>query len=121
MLGAINFANHNAEQSRTTNVEFYGERVKNFLRDKQIGEIDFVLLDPPRSGVKRSTMEGIADLGSPKITYVSCNPSTLARDLQVLIEKGYKVRVAHAKKLRRITQSAIKNDDKEGERAPWLH
>ena len=88
---AINFANHNAEQSRTTNVEFYGERVKNFLRDKRVGEIDFVLLDPPRSGVKRSTMEEIAALGSPKITYVSCNPSTLARDLQVLIEKGYEI------------------------------
>ncbi len=85
---AIDFANKNAEFARIENVEFHAKRVKNFLKDFQFDKVDYILLDPPRSGVKPSTLEAIADYDSPKITYVSCDPSTLARDLQVLMEKG---------------------------------
>lgn len=88
---AINFANKNAEREGISNARFYAQRAKNFLLENEFEDVDFLLLDPPRSGVKRSTLEAIAKLNSPKITYVSCNPSTLSRDLQVLIGKGYQI------------------------------
>lgn len=88
---AIDFANKNAEYARIENVEFQAKRVKNFLQENQFDQIDYILLDPPRSGVKQSTLEAIADYNSPKITYVSCNPSTLSRDLQVLMGRDYQI------------------------------
>lgn len=88
---AINFARKNAEHARISNVEFHDERVKSFLKENDLDDVDFILIDPPRSGVKRGTLENIAELEAERITYVSCNPSTLARDLQILIEKDYKI------------------------------
>ncbi len=88
---AIEFARKNAEHARITNAEFYAERVKAFLKENEFETPDFILLDPPRSGVKRGTLCKIIDLNAPRITYVSCNPSTLARDLQIFIEKDYKI------------------------------
>jgi tRNA/tmRNA/rRNA uracil-C5-methylase (TrmA/RlmC/RlmD family) len=88
---AIDFANKNAEHARISNVEFHDERVKTFLSDYSFDDVDFVLLDPPRSGVKRGTLEKITKLSAERITYVSCNPSTLARDLQILLAEDYKI------------------------------
>lgn len=88
---AIDFANKNAEQARLEHVEFHAQRVSDFLTENDSQVIDLVLLDPPRSGVKRSTLEKIANLKAPKITYVSCNPSTLSRDLERLRAKDYQI------------------------------
>ncbi len=88
---AIGFAVKNAEHARISNVEFHDERVKSFVNENNFADVDFVLLDPPRSGVKRGTLENITKLEAERITYVSCNPSTLARDLQILLEKNYKI------------------------------
>ena len=51
--------------------------------------ISAVVLDPPRTGVDESALRAITSKGIPRIVYVSCNPSTLARDLKVLREGGY--------------------------------
>ncbi len=88
---AIDFAAKNAAHQRISNVEFHDVRVKSFLNENRFDDLDFILLDPPRSGVKRGTLEQIAKLDTKKITYVSCNPSTLARDLQILLEQEYKI------------------------------
>ncbi len=88
---AIDFARKNAEHARISNTEFHDERVESFLKENDFDDIDFVLLDPPRSGVKRGTLEKITKLNAERITYVSCNPSTLARDLQILLEQDYKI------------------------------
>ena len=62
---------------------------------KIVGEIeekpDVIVLDPPRDGVHPRALEKIAEFGVEKIVYVSCKPTSLGRDLKVLIEKGYKV------------------------------
>lgn len=88
---AIDFAIKNAEHARISNVEFYDKRVKTFLTENDSANTDFILLDPPRSGVKKGTLEKICDIEAEKITYVSCNPSTLARDLRILMNDGYKI------------------------------
>jgi 23S rRNA (uracil1939-C5)-methyltransferase len=52
---------------------------------------DFVLIDPPRSGTERQTIGQIAKLAPLHISYVSCEPSILARDLRQLLDAGYSI------------------------------
>ena len=56
---------------------------------------DLIVLDPPRSGLGESVVRGLAALRAPRITYVSCDPATLARDLGGLLKAGYRVEQAH--------------------------
>jgi 23S rRNA (uracil1939-C5)-methyltransferase len=56
---------------------------------------DLVVADPPRGGLGESVARKLAKLDSPRITYVSCDPSTLARDLRPLMAQGYRIAAAH--------------------------
>jgi 23S rRNA (uracil1939-C5)-methyltransferase len=56
---------------------------------------DIVVVDPPRSGLGDSVPGAIASLGAPRVTYVSCDPATLARDLVPLQAAGYRVEEVH--------------------------
>jgi 23S rRNA (uracil1939-C5)-methyltransferase len=54
------------------------------------GPWDLVLLDPPRQGCSRRVLDDLAAMGIPRLIYVSCDPSTLARDLGLLVKSGYR-------------------------------
>ena len=56
---------------------------------------DLVVVDPPRGGLGERVARGVAELASPVLTYVSCDPATLARDLVPLLAAGYRVEQAH--------------------------
>jgi 23S rRNA (uracil1939-C5)-methyltransferase len=56
---------------------------------------EFVLLDPPRAGLGEETTRLLAQIGPPEITYVSCDPATLSRDLRALVDSGYKLEQLH--------------------------
>jgi 23S rRNA (uracil1939-C5)-methyltransferase len=56
---------------------------------RSFGSVNFLLLDPPRPGVENKVIEGILALRPGHISYVSCDPATLARDLKKLIAAGY--------------------------------
>lgn len=56
---------------------------------------DLVIVDPPRSGLGERAARGLAQLGAQQLTYVSCDPATLARDLLPLLAAGYRVEQAH--------------------------
>jgi 23S rRNA (uracil1939-C5)-methyltransferase len=56
---------------------------------------DFIVVDPPRAGLGEGVIRNLVKLGAPRITYVSCDPATLARDLRALLQSGYRVEQAH--------------------------
>jgi 23S rRNA (uracil1939-C5)-methyltransferase len=56
---------------------------------------DLVVVDPPRGGLGDSVARALANLASPRVTYVSCDPATLARDLVPLLAAGYEVERVH--------------------------
>ncbi|MGI9056656.1 MAG: class I SAM-dependent RNA methyltransferase [Pyrinomonadaceae bacterium] len=88
---AIDFAGKSVENARLENVEFYTESVDDFLDENKLSDIDFILLDPPRSGAEKRTIENIIKIKPERISYVSCEPSVLARDLRMLIDNGYTI------------------------------
>ncbi|MFZ5966449.1 MAG: 23S rRNA (uracil(1939)-C(5))-methyltransferase RlmD [Bacillota bacterium] len=89
---AIEDAKENARINQVENTEFYvgaAEDVVPKLYKKGI-KADVVVVDPPRKGCDEKVLETIVNMNPKRVVYVSCNPSTLARDLKYLDERGYK-------------------------------
>lgn len=91
---AVENAKKNAERNNIKNAEYFcgaaekvaPELVKNGYR------ADVVILDPPRKGCDSKLLDTVSDLKPKRIVYISCKPSTLARDLKYLAAKGYKTK-----------------------------
>ena len=77
-----------------TNVEVRAADVERFL-EKCKDSPDLVLLDPPRAGLEPSALNRLARIAPREITYVSCEPPTLARDLAALVAAGYSLSELH--------------------------
>jgi 23S rRNA (uracil1939-C5)-methyltransferase len=90
---AIEDAKRNAERNKIEGVEFYAADVGKFLREYPdfVGKITTVILDPPRAGIAPKSLLKVIELGAKNIVYISCNPSTQARDMDTLISEGYRV------------------------------
>jgi tRNA/tmRNA/rRNA uracil-C5-methylase (TrmA/RlmC/RlmD family) len=86
---ATRFARRNLDQAGLTNARVLTATVAGWIRSHSHGEVDFILLDPPRAGAESIVITGILDLRPARISYVSCDPATLARDLKKLIAGGY--------------------------------
>lgn len=72
------------------NVELYEAPAEAVLPTLNV-KPDVVLLDPPRAGLDKAALDALMALQPPTILYVSCDPSTLARDLKRMLEHGYKL------------------------------
>ena len=82
---AVNDANYNKELNNIDNIEFICKDVS--LIKEKYKNIDLVVVDPPRSGLKGESIYNVLDINPKKIIYVSCDPITLARDLKILKTK----------------------------------
>lgn len=87
---AVEAARVNAERNGLSNCEFIAGDVL-----KVVGELtdkpDLIVLDPPRDGIHPKAIEKIIDFGVERMVYVSCKPTSLARDLETLTARGYAV------------------------------
>jgi len=89
---AIKDAKINARLNNLNNVEFYVGKAEEVV-PKMYSEgktANVVVVDPPRKGCDEKVLDTIVSMKPDRVVYVSCNPSTLARDLAYLDERGYK-------------------------------
>jgi 23S rRNA (uracil1939-C5)-methyltransferase len=63
----------------------------DFLRSATQAKPELIVVDPPRAGLGKEVCAHLARIAAPNIIYVSCDPATLARDLQALLQSGYSV------------------------------
>jgi 23S rRNA (uracil1939-C5)-methyltransferase len=90
---AIEDAARNARENGITNCTFLPGEVRHVLPDLFARGVraDVVVADPPRAGFHPKALRSLAQLAAQRIVYVSCNPATLARDLQTLCGAGYRL------------------------------
>ncbi|NLL80482.1 MAG: 23S rRNA (uracil(1939)-C(5))-methyltransferase RlmD [Clostridiales bacterium] len=87
---AVEAAKKNAELNGLTNCEFIAGDVLKVLDDIE-EKPDLIILDPPRDGIHPKALDKIIRYGVERIVYISCKPTSLARDLEVFLEHGYVV------------------------------
>ncbi len=87
---AVEAARKNAALNGLDNCEFIAGDVLKVL-DEIEEKPDFIILDPPRDGVHPKALKKIIDYGVDRLLYISCKPTSLARDLEVFLENGYEV------------------------------
>jgi len=98
---AVRDGERNAAKNGITNATFWRGEALEVLRDRlglmerapatERPEIHAVLVDPPRAGLHAGVLTRLVHLGAPRLVYISCNPSTLGRDLGLLCETRYTV------------------------------
>jgi 23S rRNA (uracil1939-C5)-methyltransferase len=89
---AIDDAKNNAKLNGIDNAEFFvgaAEKVMSWWKAQGL-KPDVVVVDPPRKGCDEELLQAIIEMKPKKVVYVSCNPSTLARDLRILEDGGFK-------------------------------
>ena len=93
---AIKDAYQNMKRNEIENCKFFQVNLdkdfENILNSKKIPNPNILLLDPPRAGIHPRLLKNLIKLDTNKIIYISCNPTTQARDLNVLLARGYKLK-----------------------------
>ena len=87
---AIQDARQNARDNKLTNLTFFAGDIKDVLKDDFInktGKPDVIITDPPRAGMHNEVIISILKASPERIVYISCNPATQARDLQLMMEQ----------------------------------
>ncbi|HWW67109.1 MAG TPA: 23S rRNA (uracil(1939)-C(5))-methyltransferase RlmD [Solirubrobacterales bacterium] len=90
---AIADAERNAERNGIGNARFLAANARTGVRPliEQAGKPDVVVIDPPRAGLSQKIVRRVIECESPRIVYVSCNPTTLAPNAAQLTEAGYRL------------------------------
>lgn len=87
---AVEAAKENAKLNNLTNCAFLAGDVLKVI-DELTDKPDLIVLDPPRDGIHPKALPKIIDFDVERIVYVSCKPTSLVRDLEVFIERGYSI------------------------------
>lgn len=91
---AIEMAKHNARENNIDNITFEVGAAEELLPKwaENGGKADVIVVDPPRKGLEASFIDAAVSMNPDRIVYVSCNPATLARDVAIFAEKGYRAK-----------------------------
>ncbi len=87
---AVEAAKANASLNGLENCSFIAGDVLKVI-DEIKDKPDMIILDPPRDGINPKALQKIIDFGVERLVYISCKPTSLARDLEMLQEQGYRV------------------------------
>src|SRR5918996_1328222 len=90
---AVATAKQNARRNGIANCRFFAGDVAALVTEarKQLARIDAIVLNPPRKGVQVAALASVLEAAAPKLIYVSCEPRSLARDLDRLVAASYRV------------------------------
>ncbi|MBR1771237.1 MAG: 23S rRNA (uracil(1939)-C(5))-methyltransferase RlmD [Lachnospiraceae bacterium] len=95
---AVRDARINARRNQVEQIVFYqndaGKFLEDMARQTPARQVDVLFMDPPRSGSSEAFLRSVAVMKPRKIVYISCNPLTLVRDLDILRKAGYTVKKA---------------------------
>ena len=90
---AVEQAKYNSKLNNIKNAEFLAGKVEDLLPEVlNNNSFDIVIIDPPRAGLHPRALKYISDLPVKKIVYISCNPSTLERDVKILENDGWELK-----------------------------
>jgi len=92
---AVVAARENAKLNGLHNCEFITNDVMKALDDIE-EKPDYIILDPPRDGIHPKALKQILSYGVDKMVYISCKPTSLARDLEIILNSGYQIKKAVA-------------------------
>lgn len=93
---AAPFAFHDLRHNSPSNVTGYRVEADRFLSNlPDAARFDYIVVDPPRAGLGEKVARALVGLKPSRLTYVSCDPATLARDLRVLANAGYRFDQVH--------------------------
>ena len=122
VAAAIVDARENAALNKLTDAEFYAGDVIDICNDEffeKHGKPDVIITDPPRAGMHQKLVTKILDIAAPVVVYVSCNPATQGRDLNVLGEKYDVTKIQpvdmfpHTQHIENVVQLKLKSDFKK--------
>ena len=92
---ALDDAEKNADINDISNVHFIKANLDTYFKSgqlpKRIPKPDVIVVDPPRAGLHKDMSSYLPKLKAKKIVYISCNPTTQARDAKILFENGYEI------------------------------
>lgn len=91
---AIEMAEKNKKENGVENVSFILGEARKIAKQYRLEgrKFDRIILDPPRAGLHPKVIRDVLPLGAEKIVYVSCNPTTFARDAKLFVEGGYRLK-----------------------------
>ena len=96
VMSAVMDAIENSKKNDVKNVDFFHGNLIDFFKNNQEIQLmespDVVIVDPPRAGIHKNTLNDIMKLKAKKIIYISCNPSTQIRDISILTDAGYTIK-----------------------------
>ena len=95
IVSAVEDATRNAVNNQIGNVKFHVANLDNFFKfskGKKYPKPDIIVVDPPRAGMHKFMIDYLPKFEAKKIIYISCNPTTQARDTEVLLQKGYELK-----------------------------
>ena len=96
ITSSVEDATRNAITNLITNVRFHKANLDFFFkkgsRRKKLPDPDIIIVDPPRAGMHKDMVSALPKFGAKRLVYVSCNPTTQARDVALLMENGYELK-----------------------------